>query len=55
MGLWAVYYTSPQSLIITFSYSLAKQPWGFLLNFDWSVHLDECPNVSTTNNNLQNE
>ena len=30
------------------------QPWG-LLNFDKLVHLVECPNVSTTNSNLQNE
>ena len=29
-----------------------KQPWGLLLNFDWFVHLVECPNVSTTNFNL---
>ena len=50
-GHWAVYYTSPQSLIITFSYSLIS--WGFLLNFDWLVHLVECPNVSTTNRNLK--
>ena len=38
-GYWAVYYTSPQGLIIMFSYSLAYQPWGLLLNFDWLVHL----------------
>ena len=34
-GQWAVYYASPQSLIITFSYLLAQQLWGLLLNFDW--------------------
>ena len=51
-GHWAVYYTGPQSLIITFSYSLAEQPLGLLLNFDWLVHLVEYPNVSTTNCNL---
>ena len=28
-GHWAVYYISPQSLIITFSYSLAQQPLDF--------------------------
>ena len=33
-GHWTVYYTSPQSIIITFSYSLALQHWGLLLNFD---------------------
>ena len=27
-GQWAVYYTSPQSFTITFSYSLDKQFWG---------------------------
>ena len=37
-GHWAVYNTSPQSLIIMFSYSLAYQPWGL-----------ECP---TSNFNL---
>ena len=34
-GHRAVYYTSPQSLLITFSFSLAQQIWGLLLNFDW--------------------
>ena len=28
----------PQSVKITFSYSLAKQFWGLLLNFDWLVY-----------------
>ena len=28
----------PQSFIITFSYSLAQQLWGHLLNFNWLVH-----------------
>ena len=27
-GQWAVYYTSPQSFMITFSYSLVQQLWG---------------------------
>ena len=27
-GQWAVYYMSPQSFMIMFSYSLAKQLWG---------------------------
>ena len=27
-GHWAVYYTSPQNFILTFSYSLARQLWG---------------------------
>ena len=45
--------TSPQSLILTFSYLLAYQPWGLLLNFDWLVHLVDCPNVTTTICNLQ--
>ena len=40
-GQWAVYYTSPQSFIITFSYLLAQQLWGLLLNYD----LVECPNI----------
>ena len=34
-GQWAIFYTSPQSFIITFSFSLAEQLWGLLLNFDW--------------------
>ena len=36
-GHRAVYFASPQSLIITFSLSLAEQPWGLLLNFDWFI------------------
>ena len=36
-GHWAVYYTSPQTFILLFSYSLAQQIWGLLLNFDWFV------------------
>ena len=27
-GKWAVYYTSPQSFILTISYSLAQKIWG---------------------------
>ena len=34
-GQWNVYYTSPQSFLITFSYSIAQQLWGLLLNFFW--------------------
>ena len=37
-GQWAVYNTIPQRFIITFSYSLAQQVWGLLLNFEWLVH-----------------
>ena len=36
-GHLAVYYTSPQSFIIKFSYSLALQLWGLLFNFDWLI------------------
>ena len=42
---WAVNYTNPQSFKISFSYSLAQQLWGFLLNFDWFVHWNKCPNI----------
>ncbi len=45
---WAVYYTSPKSFTIIFS-------WGLVLNFDCLAHKVECPNVSTTNCNLQRE
>ena len=31
---WAVYYTSPQIFLLKFSYSLAFQLWGLLMNFD---------------------
>ena len=37
-GHWTVYYTSPQSFIVKFSYSLAQQLWELLLNFDWLVY-----------------
>ena len=53
-GQWAVFHTSPQSFIVKFSYLLAQQLWGLLLNFDWLVYEVECPNVSTINCNLQN-
>ena len=46
-GHLAVHYTSPQSLIIMFSYLLAQQ-----LNLDWLV---ECTKVSTNNCNLQKQ
>ena len=39
-GQQAVYYTSPQRLIITFSYSLALQLWGLLMDFiSWFIKL----------------
>ena len=41
---WSVYYTSPQSFMIKFSYSLAQQLWG---------HYVESQNFSTTKCNLQ--
>ena len=37
-GHLAVHYTSLQSFIITFSYLLALQFWGLLLNFDWFMN-----------------
>ena len=52
-GQWAVYYASSQSFTLTFSYSLAKQLWGLLIDFDWLVYKVECPNVSITNCNLK--
>ena len=50
---WAVYYTSPQSFKKRFSCSLASGLWGLLLDFDWLVYEVECPNVSTTDCDLQ--
>ena len=44
-----VYYTSPQSIIITISNLLAQQRWGLLFNFDWFVLQIECPHVLTLN------
>ena len=39
-GHWAVYYTnSPQSFTTMFSYLLASQPLGLLLNIDRFVYL----------------
>ena len=35
-----------------FSFFLAQQPWGLLLNFDWFLQSVEFPNVSTNNCNL---
>ena len=49
-GQWAIYYSSPQSFIIMFSYSFTSVT---LVNFDWLVQLIECLNISTTNFNLQ--
>ena len=37
-GQWSVYYTSPQSFILTISYLLAYQVWGLLMNFDCLVY-----------------
>ena len=44
-----IYYTSPQSFIVMISYLWAYVLLGLLLNFNWLVHEDECPNVLTTN------
>ena len=33
--------------------NVLQQTWGLLLNFNWLVHLVECPNVSSTNCNLE--
>ena len=53
-GHWAGYSTGPHCFIIMFSYSkLTQQLWGLTFNFDWLVHKVECPNVFTTNCNLQ--
>ena len=52
-GHWAVYYSSSQSFMITFSYSLAYQPWVLELNVIQIVYFVECQNISTTNCNLQ--
>ena len=52
MGHCAVYYTSPQRFVITFSCMLAQQLWGLSLDFNWLVNQVKCPNVSTTNYNL---
>ena len=41
----------PPKFYNKFSYSLAKQLWRLLLNFDWF----ECPNVSTINCNLKKD
>ena len=49
-GHSTIYYTSLQSFLIT-SYILILR--GLLLNFNWLVHYIECPNVSTTNCNIQ--
>ena len=39
------FYTSPQSIIITFSYTLAYQLCGLLLNFAWLVYLTFQPPI----------
>ena len=51
-GHRAVYYTSPQSRIITFSYSLALQLWGLSLDLV-SCYMELSVNVSTNNCNKQ--
>ena len=48
-GHWADYYNSPQNFIITF----ALTTFVTVLNSYWLVHYVECPNVLTTNYNLQ--
>ena len=53
-GHWAVYYTSPQSFIITFFLFIGYTTLGTLSeSFDWLIHEVECLNVSITNFNLQ--
>ena len=52
-GQWANCYTSPQSFIITFSHSLAKQLWVILMDFDWLGYKVECSNVLIPNCNIQ--
>ena len=48
-GQWDVYNISPQSFIITLSYSLTS---GTLVNFDWLTHQFKCSCVTTTNFNF---
>ena len=50
-GHWTVSYTSSQSYIITFYFSLASHLWD-VWNFNCLVYPVECPNVSTTNCNI---
>ena len=45
-GQWAVFYTRPQSFILTLSYLLALQHRG--LEFDLLVHYVKSPNALTT-------
>ncbi len=47
-GPRAVYYTSPQILMVTFFLFVGLTILGTLLNFNWLAYLVECPNVSTT-------
>ena len=42
----------PKFFIITNPYSLAKQLWGLVFNFDRLIHYVECPNISKTNSNV---
>ena len=51
-GQWAVFYTSPQSFIITFSYSLANN-FGDFSEFLLVDSLNKCSIVSRTIYNLQ--
>ena len=36
---WAVYYTSPQSFVISFSYSLVHKLWVLFNLIGWSIKL----------------
>ena len=51
-GHWAVYYTSPQSFIISFSLLVGLTTF---VEFDWMVYQIEYPNVSTINCSLRKE
>ncbi len=48
-GQWTVYYTSPQSFILTFCHSVDQQLQGIQMNFDWLIYLVKCSNVSSNN------
>ena len=50
-GQWAVFYTSPQSVIITILF-VAFPTLGTLVNFDRLVYQVKYSNVPTTNFNL---
>ena len=46
---WAVYYTSLQSFIMMFPFSLALQLWGLSVNLIFLVHKVESTYISTNN------